>query len=454
MSVRKQKLTKKQRRQSRQFHTGVLVLSAFCVAAIGLMAFWNRLPAARRYTYTTEGDIWYALGGGVEIASPGGEEMPVAPELATDSPEPTQEPTPVPTATPTVEPEPTPTLEPELPENSDVTITITAVGDCTLGSYPRGNGVYGNFMKAAKYMGYDYFLANVRELFEQDDLTIINLEGTLTDSTDRRPGRTFNFSGPPEYVNILTGSSVEICNVANNHSLDYQWQGLKDTYDTLTEAGIGASGFGLEYYTEVNGYTVGSLGFTEWDFEVEDILRTTYEAAQKCDLLIVSMHWGREWHPEFSDYTGKMGRALVEAGADLVIGNHPHIYGAIMKYKGKYIINTLGNFCFGGNDNPEHKECAIFRQQFIMRPDGEVEDGGIDIIPAWISGHMDYNDFQPVIAEPSDGARMLYEIAKYSNTLNMAEDVIWMDDSYVYRIGMLEKPGQASTPEPEGDIEA
>lgn len=413
----------KRRRKARcswRTHVGVASLIILCLCCMVLMVVSNLGPDVGRYTYTTDSDLWYVEG-----------EMEVsAAEAQTQPPQPTVFlPTPSPTAEPTPEPTPEPTQAP-------VTITITATGDVTLGTYTTKHGKRSNFKSFVDEYGYDYFLQNVRDLFAEDDLTIVNLEGPLTDHSTERPGRTFNFRGYPDYVNILSGSSVEICNLANNHALDYQKEGFKDTYNALMDAGIGASGYGPEYYTQVKGYTVGSLGFTEWNFEEEDILKAVEAAAQKCDLLIVSMHWGEEREYKLSKYSRRMGRKLIDAGADLVIGNHTHVYGEIEKYNGKYIINSLGNFCFGGNDDPDIHDCAIFRQRFIMNADGSVEDGGIDIIPALISSHEKYNDFQPRIADPEEGGRMLKEIRRYSPGLT-EENVLWLEDSYVIEHGLL-----------------
>ncbi len=391
------------------------------------MAVLNLGPVSSRYTYTTDSDLWYVTDGEVEVAA--AEAQPQQAPVQSQQPQMPQA-----TASPTIflpTPEPTPE-----PTQAPVSITITATGDVTLGTYTTGSGKRSNFKSFVDKYGYDYFLQNVRELFEQDDLTIINLEGPLTDHNTKRPGRTFNFRGYPDYVNILSGSSVEICNLANNHALDYKKEGFKDTYEALMEAGIGASGYGPEYYTQVKGYTVGSLGFTEWNFEEEDILSAVEAAAAKCDLLIVSMHWGKERHYELSSYSKRMGRKLIDAGADLVIGNHSHVYGEIEKYNGKYIINSLGNFCFGGNDDPDILDCAIFRQKFLINADGSVTDGGIDIIPALISSNEEYNDFQPRIADLEDGARMLKEIKRCSPGLTQ-DNVLWMEDSYIIRNGLL-----------------
>ena len=449
MNRRQKKENRRQRlsRRERRATLAVIVLSALCGCGILMMAALNAETAGDRHTYTTPGDIWVVDEGGMEVASvqatPTPDPIAVLPEAtaepnaASEAQAPEQSPEEGQTKRFQAVAPPTPD-----PTRAPATITITAAGDCTLGTYTTGSGARSKFKSYVDKYGYDYFFQNVRELFSQDDLTIVNLEGPLTSHNTKRPHRAFNFRGYPDYVNILSGSSVEICNLANNHALDYQKEGFEDTCQALSEAGIGASGYGPEYYTEVNGYTVGSLGFTEWNFEPEDILSAVTAANQKCDLLIVSMHWGKEHQYEMSSYCRRMGRALIDAGADVVIGTHSHVYGEIERYKGKYIITSLGNFCFGGNDDPYIQDCVIFRQKFIMTGDGEAKDGGIDIIPALISSNQDYNDFQPKISDPQRGAELLAGIQKISPTLS-EEDVLWLEDSYVRRYGLVDG-GQAA----------
>ncbi len=120
--------------------------------------------------------------------------------------------------------------------SAPVSLTLSVVGDCTLGTdetfdYDTSlNAYYENY-------GADYFLQNVRSIFSADDLTIANFEGTLTDS-DEREDKTFAFKAPASYASILSGSSVEAVNTANNHSHDYGDQGFDDTLAALDDAGI------------------------------------------------------------------------------------------------------------------------------------------------------------------------------------------------------------------------
>lgn len=460
---KKKKMSRAQRKkqQQRYMYLGLAGLTAACVAAVMLMGMVNREASGSRYTYTTENDIWYLEEGEVQVAAPAAEEAPVVEQVPDETIESSDFDVTVPEDSepqfiglealfgepPEVPVEEEPVAE-EPVNQEPVRILISATGDCTLGTYKPRNGGISAFKSFVEKYGYDYFFANVSELFAEDDLTIVNLEGPLTNHNTKRPRRTFNFRGYPEWAKILMSGNVDICNLANNHALDYKEEGFKDTCKALEMAGIGASGYGPEYYTEVKGYTVGSLGFTEWNFEAKDILAKVKAANEKCDLLIVSMHWNKEHEYRLSSYCRKMGRALVDAGADLVIGNHSHVYGEIEIYNGKYIINSLGNFVFGGNDDPYVRECAIFRQEFLVYPDGTVEDGGIDIIPCFLSSTEKYNDFQPRIAEPDEGREILYAIAGLSPGMT-PDNVLWMEDSYVVKHGILTAGAQAVTPSPE-----
>ena len=295
------------------------------------------------------------------------------------------------------------------PPPADTEILITAVGDCTLG----GDNEYGledRFRKYYDQYGADYFFSGVRNLFESDDLTIVNLEGPLTTSRDKREGRKFNFRGSPEYVNILSGSSVEIANLANNHAYDYGESGFQETAEVLENAGICASGFTRAGFLDVKGVRVASVGFYDKEHSKNEMVGAVEYLRDQCDLLIVSIHWGKEYTHEPTSDQRAIGHALIDAGADLVIGNHSHVYGGLEMYKDKYIIYSLGNFCFGGNSNPDDKNCTIFQQRFVIAPDGTTSDGGISIIPATISSTSRTNDYSPRIQNPETGVNLLSKI--------------------------------------------
>ena len=433
---------KRKRRQQRMVGVSLLLCMVICLGAFGMIRVSNTRGTEQRDTWIVEGQDVQILPPEAGTLDRGAGMSAQQPDLQrpapTRAPAATGIPTSVPAATPapTAEPEPTmPVLAPEpTMEIKPVSITITAVGDCTLGG-DVPSGAHTTFDGYVEKYGYDYFFSNVRELFENDDLTIVNLEGPLTTSNDLREGRKFNFRGDPEYVNILSGSSVEIANLANNHAMDFGEDGFTETVEVLEEAGIGASGFSTVYFTEVDGITVCSLGFTEWAYSTEQIERTISLARPNCDLLLVSIHWGREKYHEHSAEQSALGRAMIDAGADVVLGTHSHVYGGFEQYKGKYIVYSLGNFCFGGNRNPSDQNTLIFQQTFNVTPGGDVTDGGISIIPALVSSTATTNDFRPMIVTDNRAASIFAGVSKVSE-VSMA-DVLWMDDSYQVQTGMV-----------------
>lgn len=363
----------------------------------------------------------------------------------TETPEPTVAPTPTPEPVPTETPYAGPTPD---PTRAPAYITITATGDVAIGSGGIKNS--NDFPVYFKQYGPEYFFENVRDYFMEDDLTIVNLEGPLTSAKSKRPGRTFNFRGDPEYVNILTYGSVELCNIANNHLMDYKDAGANETIELLRQNGIGVSGGmdnnEIEYYTDIRGYTVGSIGFTEWNFKEDFIIKTVMEARAKCDLLIVSIHWNEEGAKQLSPYCKKISQKMIDAGADIIIGNHTHSLGEIAKYNGKYVINSLGNFCFGGNDRLWNYETDVFRQRFLLTDNGNgsatVSDAGIDLKPAlnYTTGERRKNNFKPGWPDEALGLEILQTVGGYSKTLDMST-VTWLPQSYVAQHDLMGQLG-------------
>lgn len=125
-----------------------------------------------------------------------------------------------------------------------------------------------------------------------------------------------------------------------------------------------------------------------------------------CALVIVSYHWGEEKDYVPNERQVPLGRATIDAGADLVIGHHSHRMNPIELYKGKYICYSLGNFSFAGNAKPEDMDTYIFQQRFRVYPDGTAENADMRIIPCSISSQEKVNDFKPT-PKDADGAQAL-----------------------------------------------
>ena len=306
-------------------------------------------------------------------------------------------------------------LELPLPE-AEVSITISAAGDCTLGTDERFN--YARSLNAYyEKNGASYFFKNVKHIFEADDLTIANMEGTFTDSTTRA-NKTFAFKGPAEFVNILTSGSVEAVTLANNHSKDYGAQSLTDTRNTLDAAGVVHFGYDQTAIVNVKGVKIGLIGIYELADHLgratqlkNNIAKVKAEGAQ---LIIVNFHWGieRDYVPNSNQTT--LARLAIDEGADLVCGHHPHVLQGIETYKGKNIVYSLGNFCFGGNSNPSDKDTMIFQQTFTITKNGVKEDNVTNIIPCSLSSEKNRNNYQPTPTTGEEATRILNKIQKYS----------------------------------------
>lgn len=309
--------------------------------------------------------------------------------------------------------------------SSPVSLTLSVVGDCTLGTdetfdYDTSlNAYYENY-------GADYFLQNVKDIFSADDLTIANFEGTLTDS-DEREDKTFAFKAPASYASILTGGSVEAVNTANNHSHDYGDQSFDDTLAALDDAGIVHFGYDETAVMDVKGIKVGLVGIYELYDHLEreqqlkdNIAKVKADGAQ---LIVVIFHWGNETETVPDSNQTTLGRIAIDEGADLVCGHHPHVLQGIETYKGRNIVYSLGNFCFGGNSSPSDMDTMIYQQTFTIDADGVKKDNVINIIPCSISSaaYDGYNNYQPTPAEGDEATRILGKINERSSWISTAE---------------------------------
>ena len=328
------------------------------------------------------------------------------------------------------------TVTPE-PKMDPVSLTLSVVGDCTLGTdeyfdYDTSlNAYYENY-------GADYFMANVKSIFSKDDLTIANFEGTLTESTERED-KQFAFKAPASYANILTAGSVEAVNTANNHSHDYREESFNDTLKALDAANILHFGYDETAVTEVKGVKVGLVGIYELNDHLgreeqlkQNIAKVKQDGAQ---LIVVIFHWGNEKEEVPDENQKTLGHLAIDEGADLVCGHHPHVLQGIEEYKGKNIVYSLGNFCFGGNAYPSDMDTIIFQQTFTIDQNGVKDDNVTNIIPCSISSDSDYNNYQPTPAEGEEATRIMQKIQKRSSwikdgTVSDSETATESDEEY------------------------
>ena len=300
-----------------------------------------------------------------------------------------------------------------------VEILLSFTGDCILGTdenfyYDTSfNAYYENYGSA-------YFFQNVKDVFEKDDLTIINMEGTLTDLTTRKD-KQFAFKGDPEYVKVLTNGSVEAANMANNHTYDYGEESFKDTVNILEKNKIRTFGDDETVIIPVKGVNVGIFGIYELDDHEERIPQVKSDIAKLkkdgADIIVAVFHWGNELERVPDDNQVMLAHLAIDEGADVVVGHHPHVLQGIDTYKGKTIAYSLGNFCFGGNYHPTEMDTMIFQQKFMIDTSKKITDSEINVIPCSVSSESDCNNYQPTILEGDEAKRVRELIQERSDQI-------------------------------------
>lgn len=335
----------------------------------------------------------------------------------------------------------------ETPEVQETTITISAAGDCTLGTdegfnYKRSfKGKYDAVQDPA------YFFQNVQPVFAQDDLTIVNMEGTLTEETTREP-KQFAFKGDAEYAKILTAGAVEAANLANNHSFDYGKKSYEDTITALEAEGISSFGYERTAVMDIKGVKVGLAGVYELAEHIDckqDLLDNIASLKEQgAQIIIVSFHWGQEKENVPSDVQVELAHAAVDNGADLVLGHHPHVLQEIEEYKGKNIVYSLGNFCFGGNSAPSDMDTMIFQQTFTVKDGKLQEDNVTNILPCKISSAYEegYNNYQPILAEGEQKEKIFERLSEYSQKAQEAGDRLAQESAVQDKDENSEKGGE------------
>lgn len=277
-------------------------------------------------------------------------------------------------------------LETQEPEITDVTMMFT--GDVMLGS-----SVLANYDSA----GLDGILSEYLQTeLQQADLTVINEEFPFSSRGTPMPDKTYTFRVDKSYLSVFQEMGVDVVSLANNHALDYGTDALLDTFDALDEVGIPYVGAGADkeraeeaIFFERGGRTIGVLAASrvipvvEWNIENQQPgLFCTYDSTAleaaiertrpQCDYLIVYVHWGieRQNYPE--EYQRTLAETYIDAGADLVVGSHPHVPQGIEYYNGKPIVYSLGNFIFNPN------MVKTYALKVLWSADGEAQ---LQVIP-------------------------------------------------------------------------
>lgn len=297
---------------------------------------------------------------------------------------------------------------------NEINISITAVGDCTIG-YDTNFGYYKSFNEVYEQFGAEHFFSNVKDIFDNDDITVANLEGTFTNATIKRE-KAFNFKGPLEYVDILKKGSIEVVNIANNHIYDYNEIGYNETIETLNNANIEYFGFEKYYIFKKENINIGFAGI----YCIEDKNCTkkideaiNYLKEQNVNTIVLSFHWGIERSYKQSSIQTYLAHYAIDSGAELILGHHPHVLQGIELYKDKYIVYSLANFSFGGNKNPSDKDTMIFKVDFTYK-NQELKETIIKIYPTSVSSIKNINDYKPTLLTGTEYERVMKKIEQSS----------------------------------------
>ncbi len=323
-------------------------------------------------------------------------------------------------------------------------VKILAGGDVTLGNHlPEW------FAELRKKEGYtedrllSYPFEELRALRDRVDLFWINLEGTLTASTEKTE-KNFNFRADPADVAILRAGRVDVAHLANNHLYDYGPRGTLDTRAAVEGAGIAVYGAGANLaearkpaIVERSGIKIGFLGYlfmgdntiepealyagptkpgvagTHRDLPtlkawIQEDIRAL---RPRVDFVFAAFHWGREGRTLTEPYQRELARVAVEAGADLVVGHHPHVIQGFERIGEIPVAYSLGNLMFAGNWNPKRKDAALLEITAGLGP-----AGGRSLATRFIPVSVDRQPgrpFQPWPYTGSEAERVEYLIGCY-----------------------------------------
>ncbi len=270
--------------------------------------------------------------------------------------------------------------EPGTEDSPDDKVLLCFAGDVMMDSY---------FEDYISNFGVDYSWTSVAAIFQEADIAAINLETCVSERGQTLKREGYGFRSQPYTLEGLVNAGIDLVNLANNHTYDYGEAAFLDTLEHLEGNSIIYSGGGMNIeeafkvkVLEKNNLKVGFLSFSEVRssavykagedkpgiayFNQDDnkiLLDTVTKSKEECDILIIMLHWGVEYAYEPSGHQVELAHRIIEAGADGIVGHHPHVLQGIEIYKGKPILYSVGNFLFL-KKNEEAGKTAVFELEF------------------------------------------------------------------------------------------
>lgn len=283
--------------------------------------------------------------------------------------------------------------------------------------------------------GYGYPYTYVQKRFKNDDLTVINLETPVTALSTAGADKSFVFKSSPKALGPLKDAGVDVVNLANNHTLDQGIKGLLDTIKNLDKAGIAHVGAGKDasaayapVYVERKGIKIAIVGVsrvlpeTNWAagpdhpgaasaYDPKAAARAVAEARKNADVVVAIAHWGKERVDMPDENQKTLAHAMIDAGADLIIGGHAHVLQGFEQYKGKWIAYGTGNFIFTKSATAKTWETGVFQAECSKNGDCSMK-----LVPYWAELG------RPVPMQKADAQKLLKRIDNLSPGVRIDAD--------------------------------
>ena len=318
-----------------------------------------------------------------------------------------------------------------LPSAFAETITLSFIGDCSIGEAIQYRGYENSYTAVLDEHGYDWPFSLVYPILSTDDWTFANLEVVFTTRTKHQDKR-YPLSALPEYAQTLLHSGIDVLNTANNHAYDFLMAGYEESMQTLDDLGVphfGSFNLGtlqaqdLLWTQTVNGIKIGGVGFSyPQETDANKVANRVQELRdQGCDLVIVSMHWGRENTTTPEAYQVYLAKEAIKAGADVVWGHHPHILQPVQFYNGKPIFYSTGNFTFGTMSSVD-PDTGIFQLTYEIDGEAGITLQSFSVVPCRTQGSGDYRPYE--LTDPAERTAMLKKLItsrEYTGVVNLPD---------------------------------
>ena len=298
-------------------------------------------------------------------------------------------------------------------DTTDKPITITFGGDAVIGARESYYSLPDSLPAYLKKNGYKWPFSELQTIFESDDLTCVNLECVLKNDADGEDlEKPWRFRGLTEYAEVLKQGSIEMVNLANNHTIDYGEEGFRSTIQALN-SNVKYCGNGHNLILEIGGHLFGFGGCRETTYkESPEIINEDirYLRNNGAEFIIYQCHWGEEYEANHNALQEAMARACHRAGADLVIGHHPHVVQGIDFIGGMPVVYSLGNLMFGGTIKLNTYDAILIQAK--VYPNRKTDRIQLHLIPVLTSSSAvrKTNDYRPCIATEKDALRILKKV--------------------------------------------